>query len=191
MLDDRAPEVTRLLMKWHEGQQTALDELTPIVYAELRRIASAYMRRERTEHTLQPTALINEAYVRLVDQSLPMFNSRTHFFGVAARIMRQVLVDFARAHRSEKRGAGLKSPLDDALHLAEEPRGELLDLHEALDRLAAFDARKAKVIEMRYFGGLTRDEVADAMQLTLATVKRDLMIGEAWLRRELAAAGPQ
>jgi len=186
VLDNRSTEVTHLLIKWHEGHHAALDELTPIVYAELRRIAAGYMRRERPEHTLQPTALINEAYVRLVDQSLPMFNSRTHFFGVAARIMRQVLVDFARAHRSEKRGAGLKSPFDEALCVPVTAEHDLLDLHDALDRLALVDERKAKVIEMRYFGGLTRDEVADAMRLTLATVKRDLTLGEAWLRRELA-----
>jgi RNA polymerase sigma factor (TIGR02999 family) len=190
VLDDRSREVTHLLIKWHGGQLAALDELTPIVYAELRKVAAAYMRRERPEHTLQPTALINEAYVRLVDQRLPMFNSRTHFFGVAAQIMRQVLVDFARAHRSEKRGSGLKAPLDQALELSIEPSADLLDLHDALDRLAVFDARKAKVIEMRYFGGLSRDEVADAMHLTLATVKRDLQLGEAWLRRELSM-GPQ
>jgi RNA polymerase sigma-70 factor, ECF subfamily len=186
MLDDRAREVTHLLIKWQEGQRAALDELTPIVYAEFRKLAGVYMRRERPEHTLQPTALIHEAYVRLVDQSLPMFNSRTHFFGIAAQIMRQVLVDFARAHRADKRGAGLKAPLDDAVRLSTEPSADLLELHDAMERLAAFDARKAKVIEMRYFGGLTRDEVADAMHLTLATVKRDLMLGEAWLRRELA-----
>jgi RNA polymerase sigma factor (TIGR02999 family) len=187
LLDERAQEVTHLLIRWHEGQRAALDELTPLVYGELRKLAAAYMRRERTEHTLQPTALINEAYLRLVDQSLPMFNSRTHFFGVAAQIMRQVLVDFARAHRSEKRGAGFRTPLDEAVHLSVEPSTDLLELHDALERLATFDHRKAKVIEMRYFGGLTRDEVAEAMHLTLATVKRDLMLGEAWLRRELAA----
>ena len=186
MLDERAQEVTHLLIRWHEGQRAALDELTPLVYAELRKLAAAYMRRERSEHTLQPTALINEAYMRLVDQSLPMFNSRTHFFGVAAQIMRQVLVDFARAHRSEKRGSGQKSPLDEALRLTTEPSTDLLDLHDALERLSTFDARKARVIELRYFGGLTRDEVAEAMDLTLATVKRDLMLGEAWLRRELS-----
>lgn len=186
MLDERARDVTRLLIAWHDGQPAALDELAPIVYAELRRLAAAYMRRERPEHTLQPTALIHEAYMRLVDQSLPVFDSRTHFFGVAARIMRQVLVDFARARRAEKRGSGLKAPLDDAIHLSANPSADLIDLHEALERLAAFDPRKANVIEMRYFGGLTREEVADALHLTLATVKRDLMLAEAWLRRELA-----
>jgi RNA polymerase sigma factor (TIGR02999 family) len=186
VLDQRAQDVTRLLIAWHDGQPAALDELTPIVYTELRRLAAAYMRRERREHTLQPTALIHEAYMRLVDQRLPVFDSRTHFFGVAARIMRQVLVDFARAHRSEKRGSGLQAPLGDAIHLSANPSADLIDLHDALDRLAAFDARKAQVIELRYFGGLTREEVAEAMDLTLATVKRDLMLGEAWLRRELA-----
>ena len=186
MLDDRAREVTHLLIKWHDGERAALDELTPIVYTELRRLAASYMRRERPEHTLQPTALIHEAYMRLVDQSLPVFDSRTHFFGVAARIMRQVLVDFSRARRSAKRGSGLKTPLDEAVRLSTEPAVDVVDLHDALERLAAFDPRKAKVIELRYFGGLTRDEVADTLHLTLGTVKRDLMLGEAWLRRELA-----
>lgn len=180
-------DITQLLVRWHDGERAALDEITPIVYGELRRLASAYMRRERQEHTLQPTALIHEAYVRLVGQDLPAFNSRTHFFGIAAQIMRQVLVDFARAHKAEKRGSGLRSPLDEAMHLSTEPSADLLDLHEALERLASFDARKAKVIELRYFGGLTREEVAQALDLTLATVKRDLSLGEAWLRRELSA----
>jgi RNA polymerase sigma factor (TIGR02999 family) len=178
--------VTTLLERWRGGDRSALDEITPIVYAELRKLATAYMRRERSEHTLQPTALIHEAYMRLVDQRLPAFNSRTHFFGVAAHIMRQVLVDFARAHRSEKRGAGMKAPLDEAMHLSTTPSPDLLDLHDALDRLAVFDARKARVIELRYFGGLTREEVAEALDLTLATVKRDLTLAEAWLRRELS-----
>ena len=143
------------------------------------------MRRERPDHALQPKALINEAYVRLVDQRTPQFANRKHFFGVAAQIMRQVLVDFARAHRADKRGAGEKAPFDEAMAVSVEPSAALIDLHEALERLAAFDERKAKVIELRYFGGLSREEVADTLGLTLATVKRDLLLGEAWLRREL------
>lgn len=180
-------EITQLLVRWRSGEPAALDAMTPIVYGELRKLAVAYMRRERPEHTLQPTALIHEAYVRLVDQRLPAFNSRTHFYGVAAQIMRQVLVDFARARRADKRGAGLQAPLEAALHLSQEPSTDLLALHEALERLAAFDARKARVIELKYFGGLTREEVAEALDLTVPTVKRDLALGEAWLRRELGA----
>ena len=180
-------DVTRLLIAWRDGDRAALDALSPIVYQELRRLAGAYMRQERPDHTLQPTALVHEAYVRLVDQSLPDFANRKHFFGVVAHLMRQVLVDFARAHRSEKRGAGLKAPLEEGAAVAAPPAVDILALDEALDRLATFDARKASVIELRYFGGLTREEVADALDLTLATVKRDLSLGEAWLRRELTA----
>jgi RNA polymerase sigma factor (TIGR02999 family) len=185
MVDDAAGDVTGLLNAWRGGNKAALDRLTPILYQELRRLAAAYMRRERPDHTLQPTALIHEAYARLVDQSVGSINSRTHFFGVAAHIMRQVLVDSARAHRSEKRGGGNVVQLDTALQVAAEFRPDLLEIHEALERLAAFDERKAKVVELRYFGGLTREEVAEALGLTLATVKRDLALAEAWLRREL------
>lgn len=188
MMDEPAPDVTRLLIDWRDGKRAALDELTPIVYQELRRIATAYMRKERPDHTLQPTALINEAYMRLVDQSVPQFNSRSHFFGVAAHIMRQVLVDFARTRGAAKRGDDKKVPFDEARAVSVEPSAELIDLHEALDRLAAHDERKAKVIELRYFGGLSREEVAEALGLTLATVKRDLTLAEAWLRRDMRAS---
>ena len=184
-----APDVTRLLIAWKEGDRAALDALTPHVYQELRRIAASYLRNERPGHTLQPTALIHEAYLRLIDQSLPQFNSRTHFFGVAAQIMRQILVDFARSHRAEKRGGGL--PHVDLTEATLVDRGDaersmrLLDLNDALDRLATFDNRKARVIELRYFGGLQREEVAEVLGVSLATVKRDLSLGEAWLKREL------
>jgi len=181
-------DITRLLIDWREGKTSALAELTPIVYDELRKLAASYMRRERPDHTLQPTALINEAYLRLVDQRLPSFKSRAHFFGVAAQVMRQVLVDFARSHRAVKRGEGEKSPLDEALHVAAAPGADVVDLHEALERLAAVDARKAKVIELRYFGGLSREEVAEALDVSLGTVKRDLTLADAWLRRDLSAA---
>ena len=186
MPQDQTGQVTMLLARWRGGDRQALDEMTPIVYEELRRLAKAYMYRERPAHTLQPTALIHEAYVRLVDQErLPAFESRSHFFGIAARIMRQVLVDFARAHQADKRGADLQVPVDEARLVGAERPAVMIDVHEALERLAVFDERKAKVIELRYFGGLTREEVAEAMDLTLATVKRDLAIAEAWLRREL------
>jgi RNA polymerase sigma-70 factor (ECF subfamily) len=185
MAADRPGDVTRLLMEWREGKQSALDELTPIVYDELRRLAAAYMRGERPDHTLQPTALLHEAYARLVHQRVPAFNNRAHFYGVAAQIMRQILVDFARARRAVKRGAGDRTPIDEAVHLAAAPSIDVLDLHDALDRLAVVDRRKARAIELRYFGGLTREEVAEAMAISLGSVKRDLALGEAWLRRDL------
>lgn len=182
-------DVTRLLEGWRNGDEVAIARLTPIIYDELWRLAVSCMRDERDDHTLQPTALIHEAYLRLVDQRLPPLADRGHFFGVAAHVMRQVLVDFARKHRAAKRGAGLLVPLDEARPVAIAPSHDLIDLHEALDRLAGVDARKSRVIELRYFGGLSRQEVADCLGVTLATVKRDLTLAEAWLRRELAASG--
>jgi RNA polymerase sigma-70 factor (ECF subfamily) len=185
MAHSEAEGITRLLVEWRAGDTTALERLTPIVYHELHRLAAAYLRRERPDHTLQPTALIHEAYVRLVDQNVPAFNDRAHFFGLAAHLMRQILVDFARARKAVKRGSGNKVDLDEAQHLSTTPSDDVLVLHDALDRLAAFDARKAQVVELKYFGGLTRTEVAEALGLTLATVKRDLALAEAWLRREM------
>lgn len=187
MADSDAGAITQLLIEWRAGDTTALERLTPIVYHELHRLAAAYLRRERADHTLQATALIHEAYVRLVHQNVPAFNSRAHFFGLAAHLMRQILVDFARARKAAKRGSGNKVDLDEVRHLSVAPSDDILALHDALERLAAFDGRKAKVVELRYFGGLTRDEVAEALDLTLATVKRDLALAEAWLRREMAA----
>jgi RNA polymerase sigma factor (TIGR02999 family) len=189
MTNEPAGDVTRLLRDWQQGREEALEQLTPIVYQELRRIAASYMRRERPDHTLQATALVHEAFVRLVDQSDPGFTGRAHFMQAAAHIMRQVLVDFARAHRAEKRGSGNKSPLDEAMHLGAEPSTDLLAAHEALERLAGVDPRKARVIELKYFGGLSREEIAEALGLTLATVKRDISLAEAWLRLELSGKG--
>jgi RNA polymerase sigma factor (TIGR02999 family) len=182
--------VTRLLIDWKQGDQNALQALTPIVYRELRKIANSSMRRERSGHTLQPTALIHEAYLRLVSQNLPHFEERSHFFALSARIMRQVLVDSARAYRASKRGSGLKAEFDESLAVATGPGAyeDVLSLHEAMERLAAFDERKAKVIELRYFGGLERAEIADILGTSLATVKRDIALGEGWLRRELGPA---
>lgn len=181
--------VTLLLRNLRDGDKAALDALTPILYQELRRLAESYLRRERSDHTLQATALIHEAYLRMVDQSLPDFESRRHFFAVAAQLMRQVLVDCARRHRAAKRGDGRKVQLDDeAMAVAADEPQRLLEIDQAIGRLAAQDDRKAKVIELRYFAGLTREEVAETMGLTLATVKRDLSLAEAFLRRELAGA---
>ena len=181
---DSSP-VTQLLSDWRLGDRAALDALTPIVYTELRRLAASYMGRERSDHTLQPTALIHEAYIRLIDQGGPGFESRSHFFGVAAHLMRQVLTDFARRRLAGKRGSGKQEELHEASAMTEQQSEELLSVHEALNKLAAEDERKAKVIELRYFGGLKREEIAEALGLSLATVKRDLMLGEAWMRRQL------
>jgi RNA polymerase sigma-70 factor (ECF subfamily) len=187
MTGDDAGAITRLLIEWQAGDKAALERLTPLVYHELHRLAAAYLRRERLDHTLQPTALIHEAYIRLVQRHVPAFTDRVHFYGLAAHLMRQILVDFARARKAAKRGAGRKIALDGVQELAIQPAADddVLTLHDALVRLADFDARKARVIELRYFGGLTRDEVAGVLGLTLATVKRDLALAEAWLRREM------
>lgn len=184
--ETRSQTVTRLLGEWRGGDRNALDSLTPIVYQELRRLAGSYMRAERPGHSLQPTALIHEAYLRLVAEATPQFNGRSHFFGVAAQIMRQILIDFARSRAAQKRGGGAEHVgllEHDAIRL--DRTDELLAIHAALDKLALQDARKARVIELKYFGGLSREEIAEALELTLATVKRDLALGEAFLRREL------
>ncbi|HLJ45048.1 MAG TPA: ECF-type sigma factor [Bryobacteraceae bacterium] len=181
--------VTKLLVDWRAGNEQALAALTPVVYQELRRLALQHMRSERTGHTLQPTALVNEAYIRLVGQNMPDFQCRSHFFGVAAQVMRQVLIDFARKRLAAKRGGGQRADLEEAMAVSTQQSEEFLALHEALDRLAAQDARKAKVIELKYFGGLRREEIAESLGLTLATVKRDLLLGELWLRREMGGGG--
>ena len=179
-------EVMRLLADWKSGDRAALDRLMPIVYGEMRRLAAHHLRNERAGHTLQPTALIHEAYLRLMNQEPPTLVSAPHFYSVASQVMRQVLVDFARSRKAAKRGAGNQAPLEEALVMSEERADELVALDEALDRLKALDERKARVIELRFFGGFQRDEIATALGLTLATVKRDLILGEAWLRRELS-----
>jgi RNA polymerase sigma factor (TIGR02999 family) len=181
-------EITRLLGEWRSGNRSALDQLSPIVHQELRRIAVAYMRRERADHTLQPTALINEAYVRLLGQGGISFSNRAHFFGIAAQIMRQILVDFARRRVAVKRGSGLREELNEAMQVSVQQSEELLAVHQALDRLAAFDERKARIMEMRHFGGLSREEIAEVTGMSLATVKRDMHLAGAWLKRELTLA---
>jgi len=180
-------EITVILQAWERDPKAALEQLTPLVYGELRELAAAYIRRERPDHTLQPTALIHEAWVRLTKQSVPRWKDRAHFFGVAAQIMRQILVDFARQHQAQKRGSGKQIQLDARLPLAASAAADFLALNEAIDKLNAWDGRKAQVIELRYFAGLSRDEIAETLSLTLPTVKRDLSIAEAFLRRELAS----
>jgi len=187
LMEGPPPPVTQLLVAWSQGNRAALDELTPHVYRELHSIALSYLRRGRPNQTLQPTALINEACLRLMGQSEPVkWHDRAHFFGIAARLMRLVLVDYSRSRTAAKRG-GMMQPvtLEETLVLAPGRSPDVLDVNEALDELAKVDERKAKVIELRYFGGMEREEIATALDLTLATVKRDLRLGEAWLRRFL------
>lgn len=177
-------EVTRLLREWAEGNRQALDELMPLVYRELRRLAARYLRDERPDHTLQPTALVHEAYLRLVGQRNPTWQDRSHFFGVAAHLMRQILVDDAR-HRQARKRAGRKVSLDEAVSLAIDNGRGLLALDEALGRLQEFDARKCQAVELRYFGGLTVDEIARTLDVSTPTVQRDLRMAEAWLHHEM------
>jgi RNA polymerase sigma-70 factor, ECF subfamily len=183
-----APEVTRLLAAWRDGNNHALDALIPLVYDELHRIAAAHLRRERPGHTLQPTALIHEAYIRLMQGEQPQWESRVHFFGIASHVMRHILVDAARKTQAGKRGGGPKPSLGDMVAVAPERDVDLLKLDDALEALAKLDDRKCQTIEMKYFGGLTREEIAEAMGMSVATVGRDLRLAEAWLRREMATA---
>jgi RNA polymerase sigma-70 factor, ECF subfamily len=183
-------EVTRLLAAWGQGDRLALEELTRLVYAELRRLAHRYMSGQRADHTLQTTALVNEAYLRLAGQEQPNFANRSHFLAVAAKAMRQILVDHAKATLREKRGAGAKAvELDEAAVLSPEPTREILDLNEALEKLAVLDARKANVVELSYFGGLKHEEIAEALNISVVTVRRDWTFSKAWLYAELSGAG--
>lgn len=184
--------ITRLLIDWGNGNETALESLTPLVYDELHALAKRYLGHGRGQ-TLQPTELIGELYLRLIDPRAPMaWESRSHFFGIAARLMRLVLVDHARSRAAAKRGGGSdRVTLDETAVLAPGRAPDVLEVDEALSRLAAVDERKARVIELRYFGGMKREEIAAALRLTVPTVKRDLRLGEAWLRRALAGAGGQ
>jgi RNA polymerase sigma-70 factor, ECF subfamily len=181
------PDVTQLLQEWKNGDEHAIGRLTPIVYDELRRLAASYLRNEHAADTLQPTALVHEAYIRLVAQNMPDWQCRAHFFGVAAHLMRQILVDHARRHHSAKRGAAAPiTALDEALSFAPAKNKELLALNDALDGLAAIDARKSKIMELRYFGGFSLEETAQALNISVATVGREQRLAEAWLHRELS-----
>jgi RNA polymerase sigma factor (TIGR02999 family) len=177
-------EVTLLLAKWAKGNREALDELTPLVYKELRQLAASYLRKERQGHTLQPTALVHEAYLRLVDQSSPNWQNRSHFYGVAARLMRQILVDHARRKRAGKR-AGQNVTLEDAVVFHKESSRDLLALDISLTALEKIDPRKCKTVELRYFGGLSTQEIAQALDVSSNTVLRDLRLAEAWLHQEM------
>jgi RNA polymerase sigma factor (TIGR02999 family) len=189
MAGPSSAEITGLLVRWSQGDDHALDSLTPMVYHDLRRLAAHLLRSERSGHTLQPTALVNEAYVKLSGQSRIQWQNRTHFFAVAARVMRQILVDYARGHQRAKRGGGAALlPLDEALVFAPERSADLLVLDQAVDKLAVVDPRKAKVVELRFFGGLNNDEIAEALQISSNTVMRDWNMAKAFLRREIESA---
>jgi len=182
-------EVTRLLASWRSGDGAALPKLTPIVYDELRRIAHRYMSGARPDHTLQTTALVNEAYLRLADQTHPNFQSRAHFFAVAAKAMRQILVNYAMSYQAQKRGGGAaKVDLDAASLVSAAQSKEIVALHEALQRLGELDARKAQVVELKYFGGLNYDEIAEVLKISRMTARREWTFAKAWLHSELRDA---
>ena len=184
-------DVTALLHAWVDGDLDARDRLMPLVYDELRRRAAAYMRRERPAHTLQPTALVHEAYVRLVDQHHPAWHNRAQFFAVAAEMMRRILVDWARAHATAKRAGGWsRVALDPALAVTQPPDVDVLDLDLALNELAALDSRKSRIAELRFFAGLSVDEIAGVLQVSSKTVQRDWQITRAWLFKALSGLRP-
>jgi RNA polymerase sigma-70 factor, ECF subfamily len=179
-------EITLLLQAWSRGEQAALDQLLPLVYDELHRLARHYMHNERPGHLLQTTALVNEAYLRLIDTRQIEWQNRAHFFAIAARLMRRILVDFARERNYQKRGGGeVLIPLDEAPEIVGEWDEDVVALDAALEKLAVIDERKSRVVELRFFGGLTEDETARALQVSHETVKRDWRLAKSWLRRQL------
>lgn len=180
-------EVTLLLKRLGRGDQAALDEIIPLVYAELRRIAQGYLRRELPGGTLQPTALIHEAYLRMVRQSHPDYASRAHFYGISARIMRQILVDHARGRHAQKRASEQTTVLSESLEVSGKQPLRVIVLDEAINRLSAIDERKSTLVEMRFFGGMTAEEIAECASIPVHTVRRELRIAQAWLRKELSA----
>lgn len=189
MSEPTSLDITHLLRDWSDGRREALDELLPLVYDELHRQAARFLRRERQDHTLQTTALIHEAYLRLVDQRSTNWQSRTHFFAIAAQSMRRILVDYARAKQREKRGGenAIRIPLDDAGEIAVDGQNvDLIALDKVLNQLAAIDQQQVRVVELRYFSGLSLEETADALKISRATAARDWNVARAWLRRELS-----
>jgi len=179
-------EVTQLLLAWSQGEPAALEKLVPLVHAELSRLAHHYMAGERTGHTLQTTALVNEAFLRLVDSSQVRWQNRAHFMAVSAQLMRRILVDFARSRNYLKRGAGAQQvTLDEAMVISEAPDLDVVELDRALEALAAVDARKSQVVELRFFGGLTEEEAAEVLKVSPETVRRDMRLAKTWLLREM------
>jgi|SRR3990172_508993 RNA polymerase sigma factor (TIGR02999 family) len=187
MVQSSQPDVTELLVEWSKGSEEALRELIPLVYRELRRLAGEYMRRERRGHTLQPTALVNEAFQRLVDQKRVEWQSRAQFFGVAAQMMRRILVDHARKRRAQKRGGGVeKLSFDESIGTFPKAPVDLMSLDDALGALASIDPRQSRIVELRYFVGLSHEEIAQVLSISPATVLREWRTAKAWLGRELS-----
>ena len=186
-MEENSQQITQLLKQWSNGDAEVLDDLMPLVYIELRRQASGYLRRERSDHTLQPTALINEAYLKLIDQRDVKWQNRAHFFAIAAQAMRRILVDYARERHREKRGGAAEDlPIDEALTIVSQEKSvDLVALDEALNKLATFDDRQAKVVELRYFSGLSIDETAEVLNVSNVTVRRDWNMAKAWLHQEI------
>ena len=182
---DSAGDITEVLLEWEKDRNGALERVMPVVYAELRKIAASLMRQERPGHTLQPTGLINEAYLRLVKQEKVTWKDRSHFFGIAARLMRQILVEHARQRSALKRDSGQRVPVSD-FAVGPDNLDIVLDLDDALDRMSDWDARKQQVMELHYFGGLKAEEIGEALDLSLPTVRRDLLLGRLWLREHFA-----
>jgi RNA polymerase sigma factor (TIGR02999 family) len=181
-------DVTQLLENWSNGDRGALERLMPLVYDELHRLARSYLRRERSDHTLQSTALVHEAYLRMVDQKNVRWQNRAHFFGVAAQYIRHILVDHARSHLAAKRGAGAaKLSLDEAIGVPEKKEVDLLALDQALEGLAALDPQQGRIVELRFFGGLSIEETAEVLHISTATVKRDWVMAKAWLYQNLSS----
>jgi RNA polymerase sigma factor (TIGR02999 family) len=188
MTPSQPNDVTQLLVAWSNGNQAARDQLMSVVYEELHRLARRYMRRESPGHTLQTSALVNEAFLRLVDQKSVHWQNRAHFYGIAAQMMRRILVDYARGRSSEKRGAGAPAlTLDEGLIVSDERSSEVVAVHEALEQLSNFDGRKGQIVELRFFGGLSIEETAEVLDVSPGTVMRDWTLAKAWLRREMSA----
>ena len=185
-MTDSPHEVTQLLLDWRNGDRSALDKLMPLVYDELRRLAHHYMRGERSGHTLQTTALVNEAYLRLIGEQNIEWQDRTHFFAIAAQVMRHLLVDHARSRQYAKRGGGARQVTLEEAAVVTEQNEEVLALDEALEKLAAIDQRKSRIVEIRYFGGLSVEETAEVIGISPVTVRREWLKAKAWLYRELS-----
>jgi len=191
-MSSNSDNVTQLLSDWSDGNQQALEQLLPLIYNELRHLAHHFLYRERSGHTLQTTALVHEAYLKLVDQRDPHWQNRAHFFAIAAQAMRRILIDSARKHAAQKRGGPLeKVSLDEALAISIEPNIKLLALDEALNTLAEIDPGQSRVVELRYFGGLTIEETAEVMNLSPATIKREWAMARAWLHQALSEDGSE
>jgi len=187
MREPSPDDVTKLLVAWSQGEQSALDKLIPLVYDELHRLAKRQMAHERAGHPLQTTALVNEAYLRLIEASQVGWHNRAHFFAVSAQLMRRILVDFARSRNRVKRGGSVRRvSLDEAMEISEERESDLVALDDALSALAAIDARKSKVVELRFFGGLSVEETADVLNISAETIMRDWKFAKSWLLREMS-----